>query len=653
MSAVIELGHLATGLALALSVLAFASAILGAKWDPAFTRTARLSLYAIAVLLVFACGTIINAFYHHDFSVLYVAQNSNSRLPLFYRVAALWGGHEGSLLLWVTLLSVFASIVVSRHWKTDPDFMPPVMGVFALIEAGFLTLILFLSSPFERLLPAAMEGRDLNPLLQDYQMAVHPPMLFSGYTGFAIPFAFAMAVLITGRGADRWIFIARRWIIFAWIILTMGISLGGHWAYRELGWGGYWAWDAVENASLMPWLVGTALLHSVMVQEQRKTFRIWNIALAITAFALSILGTFLVRSGIISSVHAFASDPSRGLFLLGFFVLVLVISFGLLVVKASDLQAKASGTLGLSREVLFLYNNLFFLVATLTVLLGTLFPLVSELAAGTKVTVAAPYFNQTFVPVMGLNILFMAVAPMLPWRSFSWQRLWGIAKIPLVIGVVTGGVLVAAGVRKPVPAASLSVVAFAAVIVVQEFFKVSWARAGKKAAALPAGFFRMFASNRRRYGGLLAHVGILVMAIGFVGSRAYQTESDVSLVSGDHTKIGVYDVVFNGIKSVSGPNWDGYAGNFRVLRNGELITELNPEKRYYARSEMPTTEPRRYGGWTHELYVTLGDVDRDTGAALVKLYFNPLIQFVWAGVILLVLGGLVGMTHRVRFGRTS
>jgi cytochrome c-type biogenesis protein CcmF len=649
----IELGHLATGVALALSALALAASFLGAKWDPAFTRTARLALYAVAALLVFACGTIIYSFLVKDFSVLYVAQNSNSRLPTFYRVAALWGGHEGSLLLWVTLLSIFTSVVVTTHWRSDPDFMPSVMGTLAAVEVGFLLLILFLSSPFERLVPAAMDGRDLNPLLQDYQMAIHPPMLFAGYTGYAIPFAFAMAVLLTGRGADRWIFIARKWSLFAWIILTAGIALGGHWAYRELGWGGYWAWDPVENASLMPWLVGTALLHSVMVQEQRKTFRVWNIALAATAFALSILGTFLVRSGIISSVHAFASDPSRGLFLLSFFVLVLVVSFGLLVVKASSLQRENTQGLGLSREVLFLYNNLIFLVATLTVMLGTLFPLVSELAAGTKVTVAAPYFNQTFVPVMGLGILLMAVAPMLPWRAFTLAKLWRVSRVPLAVAAVAAAVLVALGIRQPTPVASLFAVAFTAVILAREIGTVAWARAGKHVGAVPRGLVKMIASNRRRYGGLLAHLGIIVMAVGFVGSRAYQTEIDVSLAQGDRTKIGVYEVVYKGIDNVTGPNWEGFAGHFQVFKDGALVTQLNPEKRFYARSDMPTTEPQRLGGWTHELYVTLGDVDQQSGGALVKLFFNPLVQFVWAGVMLLVLGGFVSMTHRFRFGRSA
>lgn len=650
----IELGHIATAVALGLAVWGVFASVLGARYDAAFTRSARITLLVSTALLVFACGTVINAFVHSDFSVLYVAQNSNSRLPLFYKVAALWGGHEGSLLLWVTLLSIFSSIVVTRHWKTDPDFMPSVLGVFSLIQTGFLLLVLVLSSPFERLIPAAAEGRDLNPLLQDFQMVIHPPMLFSGYTGFAIPFAFAMAVLLTGRGADRWIFVARRWVLLAWVMLTAGISLGGHWAYRELGWGGYWAWDPVENASLMPWLVGTALLHSVMVQEQRKTFRVWNIALAITAFALSILGTFLVRSGIISSVHAFASDPSRGLFLLGFFVVVLVVSFGLLIFKAERLQNKSIDGLGFSRESLFLYNNLIFLVAMLTVLLGTLFPLVSELFADTKVTVAAPFFNQTFVPVMLVNVVLMALAPMLPWRSFKLERVWAVSRVPLVVGAVVAAVAAAAfGVHRPTPLISLVLAGFGFAVVAQEWGRLAWVRGGRRLAALPAGFVRTLMLNRRRYGGLLAHVGIVVMAVGFVGSRAYQTETDVSLKQGERTKVGQYEIVFNGLDDVKGPNYDGFAGHFDVVSNGKTVAKLDPEKRFYLRSEMPTTEPKRFKNWTHELYITLGDVDTDSGTALVKVYLNPLVQFVWAGVYLLVIGGLIGMSHRIHVRRTA
>jgi cytochrome c-type biogenesis protein CcmF len=648
----IEFGHLATVLALALSLLAFVSALLGAKWDASFTAVGRLAFYATTVLLVFGCGTLIYAFVTNDFSVLYVAMNSNTKLPLFYRIAALWGGHEGSLLLWVTLVSLFASLAVSRHWKVDPDFIAPVIVVLALVQVGFLSLVVMLSNPFERLIPAAAQGRDLNPLLQDPQMVLHPPMLFAGYTGFAVPFAFAVAVLLTGRGADRWIFVARRWILLAWVALTIGIALGGHWAYRELGWGGYWAWDPVENASFMPWLVGTALLHSVMVQEQRRTFRVWNLALAVTAFALSILGTFLVRSGIISSVHAFASDPGRGLYLLGFFVAILAVSFGMLVWRANRLQTESAISPGMSRESLFLYNNLIFLVAMFTVLLGTLFPLVSELFADTKVTVAAPFFNKTFVPIMIVNLLLMAVAPMVPWRSFTWARIWQVIRIPLVAGVIGAAVAAALGVLKPVPLASIFTAVFGMGVVLQEWAKVSWARAGGSAGGIFPAIVKMFSSNRRRYGGLLAHLGVLVMVLGFVGSYAYQKESDVALQTGDRTQIGDYDLLYKGTNEVSGPNWQGFAGHFEVYRDGELVTRLDPEKRFYTRSDMPTTEPQRHKSWTHELYVTLGDVDIDSGSALVKIYLNPLVHLVWLGVVMLVGGGLLGLSHRVRLRRS-
>ncbi len=645
----IELGHLASIAALGLALFTIVAAWLGAKWDASFLAVGKRANQLATALLIFGCGTIVYAFVVSDFSVLYVAMNSNVRLPIFFRVAALWGGHEGSLLMWAALVSLFGSLVIQKHWKSDPDFIAPIMGTFGAILAGFLSLVIFLSSPFERLIPAALEGRDLNPLLQDFQMVLHPPMLFIGYTAFAVPFAIAMAVLLTGRGADRWVYLARPWTLIAWISLTIGIALGGHWAYRELGWGGYWAWDPVENASFMPWLVGTALLHSVMVQEQRKTFRIWNIGLAVSAFSLSILGTFLVRSGIISSVHAFASDPSRGIYLLGFFFVTLAVSFGLLIWKAAQLQNRGSGSLGVSREALFLYNNVFFVVGMLTVLLGTLFPLFMDLSIEVKVTVAAPFFNQTFVPLMILNMLLMAVAPVLPWRKFTKERLLEVSAIPAVFGIigVVGALIL--GVMKPVALAAVFASFFAGSVVLREWFRVVWVRSRGQASRIGSSIVQTLKSNPRRYGGLLAHLGIAVIAIGFVGSYAYQQETDVVLEQGERTKFGDYELRFLGMNDITGPNWSGKAGHFEIFRDGKLVETLHPEKRNYLRSSMPTTEPRRFWAWIHEFYLTLGDVDEESGAALVKIYINPLVQFVWAGVFLMVFGGFVSLLHRGRF----
>jgi cytochrome c-type biogenesis protein CcmF len=649
MVVIIELGHLATILALVLSVVAVIASIVGAKWDASFLRVGRASLHAVTLLIIFGCLTIVYAFLKSDFSVLYVAMNSNTRLPIFYKIAALWGGHEGSLLMWAGILSFFGSLVLIRHWKSDPDFMPAVTGVFATLTFGFLSLILFLSSPFERLFPAAPEGRDLNPLLQDFQMVIHPPTLFAGYTGYAVPFAFAIAVLLTGRGIDRWVFVVRRWSLVAWMLLTAGIALGGHWAYRELGWGGYWAWDPVENASFMPWLIGTALLHSVMVQEQRKSFRIWNISLAITAFSLSILGTFLVRSGVISSVHAFASDPSRGIFLLGFFFVILIASFGLLVYKADRIQSEDDGTSRvLSRETFFLFNNWVFLVATFTVMLGTLFPSALELLGNTKVTVAAPFFNKTFVPIILVNILLMTVAPMLPWRKFTGEQLRRVTLMPAIVAIIAMIGLVIVGIRIPLAVISLGMVVFGMIILAREWYRSASARARSRGTGFAQGFARMVSTNRRRFGGLVAHFGMLILVIGFVGSYAYQSESSVGLAEGEKTAIGNYEILYTGTRPIYGPNWSGFAGVLDIYRGGNLVGHLEPEKRFYARSDMPMTEPARMATLTHELYVAIGDMDPKSGAVSMHIYLNPFVHFVWAGIVILILGGMVSYTHRIR-----
>jgi cytochrome c-type biogenesis protein CcmF len=640
---------MATLLAMALSVVGVVGSVLGARWDASFLHVARLSLYASAGLMTFGCLTLVYAFLQDDFSVLYVAMNSNSRLPVFYKVTALWGGHEGSLLFWAAMIGVYGAIVVRMHWKSDPDFMPSVIGVLSAVVLGFLAMILLLSNPFELIMPAPADGRDLNPLLQDFQMVFHPPSLFLGYTGFVAPFAFALAVLITGKGIDRWIFISRKWIILAWVFLTLGIALGGQWAYRELGWGGYWAWDPVENASFMPWLIGTAFLHSVMVQEQSKRFRIWNLSLAITAFAFSIFGTFLVRSGIISSVHAFASDPSRGLYLLAFFFAVLAVSFGLLVVKGDRFKSPDDDAPLFSRENLLLINNWIFLVATFTVVLGTLYPLFLDLTIEEKVTVAAPFFNQTFVPIMVFNIIFMAVAPMLPWRRFSGQNLKKVAVVPAASAVVGMGALFALGIQRPLPLISLGVAIFGSVLIGTDWVKGAMARAKTGKTHIGAGFLRLAGANRRRFGGLVAHVGILVLVVGFVGSYAYQKSIEIAVVPGERTAIGGYDILYTGTNPVSGPNWRGVAAHFDVFRDGVQVADLHPEKRtYMARTDMPTTEPKRLKRPTHELYITLGDVDAQTGRALAKIYINPLVHLVWFGAFLLILGGGISLTHKIK-----
>ncbi len=650
---IVELGHFAALLALSFSLVALVAAVLAIRAHPSASggwRQVALRAYlATAGLLTLSLASLLYALLTRDFSLQYVAEHSNSRLPFFYTVAALWGGHEGSLLLWAWMLSLVSGLALAynRQWEGAPH----MAGVLSLILFGFLSQILFLSNPFARLEVHVPDGRDLNPLLQDPEMVLHPPMLFLGYTGFAVPFAFAMASLLQGGSQDEWIRRARRWILFAWLALTVGIALGGHWAYRILGWGGYWAWDPVENASFMPWLVGTALLHSAVVQEKRRMFVLWNLSLAIVAFALSILGTFLVRSGIISSVHAFASDPSRGIHLLSFFAAILVLSFGLLIVRSNRVPGSAGVEGILSREGVFLTNNLFFLVAALVVFLGTLYPMVMELLQGRRVTVAAPYFNQVFIPLMLAALFFMGLGPLVPWRRAEGKALVRTFRVPAAAAVVAGGILFGLGIRQPLSLLALIVGMFVLATVAQEFFASARIRASQLGASLLRGAMRMVAANTRRWGAMLAHVGVIVLVIGFVGSGGYQLEKEVYLPLGQQISLGPYVIRLDQFRSVQGPNWEGLEGVLTVLREGREVEVLLPQKRIYpARPDMPMTEVATLHTLWHDLYLVLGEVSPDQGAT-VKAYLNPLILAVWGGLLLIVAGGVLVFLHHRQQGR--
>ncbi|HEY4484882.1 MAG TPA: heme lyase CcmF/NrfE family subunit, partial [Nitrospiria bacterium] len=393
----IEIGHLSVVIALVLSIVGIAAPLFGLKTlNPDWVRVGRQAITLNFFLISVGMAAMIHAFVTNDFSVKYVMSTSNSKLPIFYKVAGLWGGHEGSLLLWVWILSIYSTIAVWLHWRTQPAVMPYLVSIQSMIMSGFLSLIVFLSSPFERIYPVPLNGKDLNPLLQDPAMVVHPPMLYLGYVGFSIPFAFAMSALLSGRLGEEWIKVTQRWTLVAWMSLTTGILMGGYWAYYELGWGGYWGWDPVENASFMPWLVGTAFLHSVMVQEKRKMFKVWNLFLIIVTFSLSLIGTFLVRSGVLSSVHTFATDPGRGLYILIFLAIMMLFGFGTLILRSGKMRSHVEMDSILSRESAFLFNNLFFLVAAATVFLGTLYPLLMETLKTAKVSLGPPYYNAVF-----------------------------------------------------------------------------------------------------------------------------------------------------------------------------------------------------------------------------------------------------------------
>ena len=634
---VIEIGHFAVIVAFVLSMLGMGSSILGLKthnWD--WVRMGRMTLTLIFVLLAVGMGSLFYSFLIRDFSVAYVANTSNSKLPLFYTIAAVWGGHEGSLLLWVFILSAFSTIAVWLHWRTQPAIMPYLIGVECLVIFGFLALIVFLSSPFERLIPSPLDGKDLNPLLQDPAMVMHPPMLYMGYVGFSIPFSFAMAALFSGRLGEEWIKVTQRWTVFAWMCLTTGILMGGYWAYYELGWGGYWGWDPVENASFMPWLVGTAFLHSVMVQEKRKMFKVWNLFLIIVTFSLSLIGTFLVRSGVLTSVHTFATDPERGVFILAFVATMIGLSFGTLILRANKLKSQVELDSVVSREAAFLFNNLFFLVAAATVFLGTLYPLMIETWKGAKVTVGPPYYNAVFMPV-ALGLLFlMGVGPYIPWRKASTASLKKNFLLPVIVGLTSVLILFLLGIHSLYALAGTFVVGFAGTAHFVDFGKISSIYSKRDGVNYLKGFLAGFTSNQRRYSGLITHIGVLILVVGIIASTIYQTEKVVNLKVGDQFPLGVYQVKLDKIHEVTGHNWVAQEGVFKVFRDNELVTELRPQKRVYPESQTPTTESAIFAINMGHIFLTMPDVSPE-GIAVARGVLNPLILWVWGG------GGIMGL----------
>jgi len=632
----IEIGHFCVVLALVLSVLAMVSPIVGLKTGrPDLVRIARQAVTLNFFFVSIGMASLIYSFLTNDYSVKYVMATSNSKLPVFYKVAGLWGGHEGSLMLWVWILTAYSTLVVWLHWRTQPVIMPYLLSIQSLIMFGFLAMIVFLSNPFERLFPVPPDGRDLNPLLQDPAMVVHPPMLYLGYVGFSIPFAFAMAALFSGRLGEEWIKVTQRWTLFAWMALTTGILMGGYWAYYELGWGGYWGWDPVENASFMPWLVGTAFLHSVMVQEKRKMFKVWNLFLIIVTFSLSLIGTFLVRSGVLSSVHSFATDPGRGLYILVFVATMMSLGFGTLIVRSGKLRSQIEMDSILSKESVFLFNNLFFLVAAATVFLGTLYPLLVETLKTAKVSVGPPYYNAVFMPVALGLLVMMGIGPTIAWRKASSDNLRKNFLLPIIVAVLTTAAAWLVGIRTVFGMAGAMVVSFVATTIFVDFAKISalWARRHEINYLL--GFYQAFTNNQRRSAGLITHIGVLVMVVGIIASTIYQVEKVVPMRIGDTIQLKNYTIKMVGLHEVSGANWTAEEGLFEVYKGDRLLTVLKPQKRIYPVSETPTTEAALYTIHLGHIFLTMPEVGSDH--VTVRALINPLVLLVWIG------GGIMGL----------
>ena len=643
-----ELGHFSLIIALFLATTLGVLSILGAQRNSrALMGVARPLAYGMFVFVALAFGVLAHAFLSNDFSVLYVAQHSNSQLPGQYRFAAIWGGHEGSLLLWALLLSVWAASVATFSRHLPEEMVARVLGVMGLIEAGFLLFMLLTSNPFTRLLPAAADGADLNPLLQDPGLVIHPPMLYMGYVGFSVAYAFAISALLGGKLDATWARWSRPWTTVAWVFMTIGIALGSGWAYYELGWGGWWFWDPVENASFMPWLLGTALIHSLAVTEKRGAFKSWTVLLAIGAFSLSLLGTFLVRSGVLTSVHSFASDPRRGIFILGFLVVVVGASLLLFAWRAPKVGLGGKFDM-LSRESLLLSNNVLLSVASASVLIGTLYPLFMDALGYGKLSVGAPYFQAVFVPLMVPIVFMMGLGPLARWKKMAAPDLasrvkWGFA------GALVVALLLPFTMGKILSLESHKWSFLIALGLLMSFWIIASLVISLKQRLSGEGDFvqKLRRQSPSYYGMQLAHLGVAVFIIGVTMVKGYETERDVRMNVGDTLAAGGYEFRFNGVSQVTGPNYVSGMGSVTVHKDGRLVTELHPEKRVYNVSGMPLTEASIQPGLFRDLYVSLGEpIPESDGAWAVRIYIKPFVDWIWAGCLMMALGGVLAISDR-------
>lgn len=636
-----EVGQFALIVALLLAIVQASLPLIGASrgnrtWIALAAPTGQAQFIFVAI----AFGCLAYSFITNDFSVLNVATNSNSQLPLHYRLAATWGSHEGSLLLWTLMLALW-TVAVSLFSKHLPEEMVArVLSVMGIVSVGFLLFMLLTSNPFARLFPIPPDGRDLNPLLQDPAMVAHPPMLYMGYVGFSVAFAFAISALIGGRLDATWARWSRPWTTVAWMFLTCGIALGSFWAYYELGWGGWWFWDPVENASFMPWLVGTALIHSLAVTEKRGGFKSWTVLLAIAAFSLSLLGTFLVRSGVLTSVHAFATDPKRGIFILAF--LVIVIGGSLLLYAWRAKQVGIGGKFDLiSRESLLLSNNVLLTVAAGSVLLGTLYPLIIDALGMAKLSVGPPYFNAVFVPLMAPAMFLMGVGPIARWKKATLPDLVTRLRWAFVISVVCALALpFVFGHWKPLVSLGLLL----AVWIVATVFANLWERVRVTTGQVTT-FQKLKAQTRSYYGMQVAHLGVAVFIVGVTIVTGYQLEQDVRMEVGDTLNAGGYEFKFNGVSDVTGPNYRAARAEIIVNRNGTEIERMYPEKRNYTASGSVMTETAIDSGLFRDLYISLGEPVAG-GAWSVRVYYKPFVGWIWGGAVLMAIGGGIALSDR-------
>lgn len=634
-----ELGHfaliLALGLSVALAVIPMAGVI---KNNPVWMNASSSIATGMFVFVSISFGCLIYSFLTDNFSVDYVARNSNSRLPDVYKVSAVWGAHEGSFLLWVLVMCSWTLAVSTFSKSLTLDMRARVLAVMGLLTTGFILFLVITSNPFERSLPIfPADGNDLNPLLQDFGLIVHPPLLYMGYVGFSVPFAFAIATLLSGQLDSAWAKWSRPWTNMAWAFLTIGITLGSWWAYYELGWGGWWFWDAVENASFLPWLVGTALIHSLAATEKRGVFKTWTVLLAIFAFSLSLLGAFLVRSGVLTSVHAFAVDPERGLFILGFLVLVIGGSLTLFAIRVANIESKA-GFDFTSREAMLLTNNLLFVVAAAAVLLGTLYPLGYEaFTGGKKISVGPPYFNAIFVPVVMVLFFFMAMGPLSRWKRTPIEIFRKNLILPFIVSVIVAllvSIFYGSFFSLWVFACVFLACFIFTTLLVDGYNQVRNKAVGSKLSGL-------FKQTPSYYGMWVAHLGIAVSIIGVCMVSMYSDERDVRMSPGDFVTMGIYDFHLEGVEKIKGPNYLADRGRIKVTKNGQYLTDLTPEKRHYSVAGNVMTEADMDAGLFRDLYVALGEPVGSSGAWAVRVHYKPFVRWIWFGGLMIMFGGLI------------
>ena len=638
------IGYASILLALIFALWGIIAPILGARTGQnGFFASTRAAITGQFILVTLASLSLIYALVTTDFSVKYVFFNTTRSTPVYYRITGLWGALEGSLLLWEWILIIFSGLVAWIYKDRHRELMPWVLMIFSIVSAFFLAVIAFASNPFESVFPIPVDGRGLNPLLEDANMMTHPPLLYTGFVALTVPYAFAMAALIIGRLDDAWIVTTRRWTLTAWFFLTMGNLVGAYWSYHVLGWGGYWAWDPVENAAFMPWLPATAFLHSVQVQERKQMLKVWNLSLIIIAFSLTIFGTFLTRSGILSSIHAFSSGPV-GIIFLAFLAFILLTSFGLLAWRSKQLRSQPELDSLVSRESAFLLNNVVLVSALFTIFLGTIFPLISEAVAGVQVSVGAPYFNSVTVPLFLLLVFLMGVGPMIAWKKASWDNLRRNFLWPTVASFVVALFLFIWLVRDFLPLLGFTLLSFVVFTILFDTTLAVRARQRIAGEGVFSALVTLARRNQRRYGGLIVHLGVVLIFLGIAGSMSYSIEREVTLQIGEGLSIGRYHIQFEGLKRSQQPTHSRVEAAFRVFNEGHEIGVLSPALKFFPTQKSPVGRAVYRSTLIEDLYIILsGFSEVEQNQATLKVLVRPLLAWIWIGGFVIALGTIVAV----------